>query len=439
MMLLKNDEFVLNGKAHKALGTSTLDHINKTGSMPDGGPGIGGRGLGFAGVFAAALAGMAAHAIQSTVTAKGTEAQSMGAMAIPGAAGMYGKIMLSGEQLANAATIMSVGKSMGGSTRDLIIGIMTAMQESGLRNLDYGDRDSLGLFQQRPSMGWGTPQQIRTPSYAAKKFFEQELKVKGRENMPLTLVAQAVQRSAFPYAYAKWEDMARAVVSGTVFQGGGVAAPGAKVRPVSGPVSRDWYHHTNLPRATDFGVPTGTPVRAATSGQVVTSADLHGSPGNYGYRSYGRYIVIANGADKTLYAHLSSRNIAAGSSVRAGQVIGYSGNTGNSFGSHLHFETWRNGSTIPPGQFGIPGMKVGGYTLSDGIAMLHKNETVLTAPLSEQLKSGIQKIDQGTSNEYNVNVTFTGPVNSEIDVEKAVTRAIQKRESKLGRKRSISS
>jgi TP901 family phage tail tape measure protein len=442
MMLLKNDEFVVNGKAHKALGTDALDSLNKTGSLPGKGTGgIGGRGLGFVGAFAAALSGMSSKAIQTAIDTKGAQASAMAAdmMAIPGAAGMYGKIMLSGEQLANAATIMSVGKSMGGTTRDLIIGIMTAMQESGLRNLDYGDRDSLGLFQQRPSMGWGTPEQIRTPSYAAKKFFQQELKVKGREKMAPTLVAQAVQRSGFPYAYAKWEDMARAIVTGTVFQGGGnVAATGGKARPVSGPVSRDWYHHSNLPRATDFGVPVGTPVHAATGGQVVTSTDLHGGPGNGGYRSYGRYIVIQNGADRTLYAHLSSRNIAAGSNVRPGQLIGYSGNTGNSTGPHLHFETWRGGVDIPPGKFGIPGLNTGGFTMNDGLAMLHKNEAVLTAPLTEQLKSGIQKIDQGSTNEYNVNVTFTGPVNSEIDVEKAVTRAIQKRESRLGRKRSIS-
>jgi murein DD-endopeptidase MepM/ murein hydrolase activator NlpD len=337
---------------------------------------------------------------------------------------------------------MSVGKSMGGTTRDLIIGIMTAMQESGLRNLNYGDRDSLGLFQQRPSQGWGTPEQIRTPSYAAKKFFQQELKVKGRNDMPLTAVAQAVQRSGYPYAYARWEDMARAIVSGTAFQGNGFSNTNAKGwrKPLSSyRISQEWNpHHGGI----DLATGTGSPVYAANAGTVVTSADLHGSnPYNSSpYRSYGRYVVIDHGGQSSLYAHLSQRYATAGQKVGAGARIGLSGSTGNSTGPHLHFETRGPGGF--PGfnpKSVIPGLKTGGYTMNDGLAMLHKNEVVLTAPLTEQLKSGIQKIDQGSTNSYNVNVTFTGPVNSEIDVEKAVTRAIQKRESKLGRKRSIGS
>ncbi len=440
MMLLKNDEFVVNGKAHKALGTQALDHLNKNGALPNAGPNTGGRGLGFAGAFAAAIAGASAKAIQTAVQTKGAQATATDALAIPGSAGMYGNINLSSEQLQNAATIMSVGKSMGGNTRDLVIGIMTAMQESTLRNLDYGDRDSLGLFQQRPSMGWGTPEQIRTPSYAARKFFEQELKVKNRDKMAPTLVAQAVQRSALPYAYAKWESMARAIVSGTTFQSNGFAntnltgwrKPASNYR-----VSQEWNpSHGGM----DLALPTGSPIKAANAGTVVTSADLHGSnPYNSSpYRSYGRYIVIDHGGKSTLYAHLSQRYARAGQKVGAGATIGASGSTGNSTGPHLHFETRGPGGF--PGfnpRSLIPGLKVGGFTLNDGLAMLHKNETVLTAPLSEQLKSGIQRIDQGSTNEYNVNVTFTGPVNSEIDVEKAVTRAIQKRESKLGRKRNI--
>lgn len=439
LMLLKNDEFVVNGRAHKAMGTDALDQLNKTGAMPA----IGGRGLGFAGAFAAALAGMSSKAIQTAVETKGAQASMTDVMAIPGAAGLYGKIMLTGEQLANAATIMSVGKSMGANSRDLMVAIMTAMQESSLRNLTGGDRDSLGLFQQRPSMGWGTREQILDPRYAAKKFFQQELKVKGRDKMPLTLVAQAVQRSGLPYAYAKWEDMARAIVSGTVFQANGAFTntnlKGWRKPLTSYQISQEWNpRHGGI----DLATPTGSRVYAANAGTVVTSADLHGSnPYNTSpYRSYGRYIVIDHGGKSTLYAHLSQRYAKAGQRVGAGAMIGLSGSTGNSTGPHLHFETRGPGGF--PGfnpKSIIPGLKVGGYTLNDGLAMLHRNETVLTAPLSEKLKSGIQKIDQGTSNEYNVNVTFTGPVNSEIDVEKAVTRALQKRESKLGRKRSIGS
>jgi TP901 family phage tail tape measure protein len=440
MMLLKNDEYVLNGKAHKMLGTSTLDRINK-GDVGTGGIG-GAEGLGLTGMYAAAAEGMFEAAADMAIQAAGNNAMGFGidGMAIAGKAGMYGNVRLSNEQLSNAATIIGVGKSLGASVRDNIIAIMTAMQESTLRNLNYGDRDSVGLFQQRNA--WGSFADRTNPSKSARMFFlggaagqRGLFDFPNRGKMSLAQAAQAVQVSAFPSAYAKWEDMARAVVSGTSFQPfGGVGGTGAKQRPVSGPISRSYANHSNLPRATDFGVATGTPVRAAMNGVVTTSADLRS--GN-GYRSYGRYIVIQNANEKTLYAHLSERGVGNGRQVRAGQLIGYSGNTGNSSGPHLHFETWRNGKTVSPGSFGIPGMKDGGFTMSDGYAMLHKNEAVLTAPLTEQLKSGIQNIDQGVNNDYNVNVNFYGPVNSEIDVEKAVTTALNRRDSKLGRSRSI--
>ncbi|URQ04653.1 tape measure protein [Streptomyces phage Emma1919] len=434
MMLLKNDEYVLNGKAHKALGTKNLDKLNQSG----GRYGIGGAsdGLGMLGVFAAGMEGMYEAAAEMAIQAAGNNAMGFGidGMGIPGQAGMYGGIKLNSEQMKNAATIIGVGKGMGATQSDLIVSIMTAMQESTLRNLRYGDRDSLGLFQQRPSQGWGTPEQILNPSYAARKFFEGLLAMKGRHKLSLTQQAQAVQRSAYPDAYAKWQAMAQQVVAATGFQPFGGVGGGKKQRPVNSGISRSYANHSNLPRATDFASPVGTPVRSAMNGMVTVSKDLRG-PG--GYYSYGKYIAVEGNGEKTLYAHLSGRNVRAGQQVRAGQLIGYSGNTGNSSGPHLHFETWRGGRTVSPGAFGIPGMKTGGFTLNDGLAMLHKNETVLTAPLSEQLKSGIQNIDQGVNNEYNVSITFAGPVNSELDIERAVTKAINKRESKLGRNRSI--
>ena len=119
---------------------------------------------------------------------------------------------LSEEQMRNARIINDVGLKMGIPERGRIIAIATAMQESTLRNLNYGDRDSLGLFQQRPSQGWGSADQITDPQYAATKFYEGLLKVKGWENMTVAQAAQAVQRSAFPDAYAKWEHMATQIV-----------------------------------------------------------------------------------------------------------------------------------------------------------------------------------------------------------------------------------
>lgn len=94
---------------------------------------------------------------------------------------------------------------MGASQRDIQIALMTAMQESSLRNLNYGDRDSLGLFQQRPSQGWGTRAQVTDPSYASRKFYEALLRDGSRNSRSLTQAAQRVQRSAFPNAYAKHE------------------------------------------------------------------------------------------------------------------------------------------------------------------------------------------------------------------------------------------
>ncbi|MCX2183580.1 hypothetical protein KV205_24070 [Streptomyces sp. SKN60] len=109
------------------------------------------------------------------------------------------------EQASNAATIAAVGTGRGLPERAVTIALATALQESGLRNIEHGDRDSLGLFQQRPSMGWGTPEQILDPVYSSGKFYEGLEKVPGYSRLPLTVAAQKVQRSGFPQAYAKHE------------------------------------------------------------------------------------------------------------------------------------------------------------------------------------------------------------------------------------------
>ncbi|MFH9723999.1 hypothetical protein ACH4M4_13705 [Streptomyces sp. NPDC017254] len=109
------------------------------------------------------------------------------------------------EQASNAATISAVGTTRGLPERAVTIALATALQESALRNIEHGDRDSLGLFQQRPSMGWGTPAQIMDPVYSAGKFYEGLEKVRGYSRLPLTVAAQKVQKSGFPQAYAKHE------------------------------------------------------------------------------------------------------------------------------------------------------------------------------------------------------------------------------------------
>jgi len=117
------------------------------------------------------------------------------------------------EQAGNAAIIVGESIRRGLPARAASIALVTAWQESSLRNLDYGDRDSLGLFQQRPSQGWGTPEQIMDPWYASGKFYDELVKVKDWQTAALGDVAQAVQRSAFPDAYAKHESAARAWAS----------------------------------------------------------------------------------------------------------------------------------------------------------------------------------------------------------------------------------
>jgi cell wall-associated NlpC family hydrolase len=119
---------------------------------------------------------------------------------------------LSDEQRRNAATIIGVARDMGAPPRAWLIALATAMQESTLRNIYYGDRDSLGLFQQRPSQGWGSPTEVTDPIYATRIFIERLLEVPGWEVMPVTVAAQTVQRSAFPNAYAKWEGLAAELV-----------------------------------------------------------------------------------------------------------------------------------------------------------------------------------------------------------------------------------
>jgi cell wall-associated NlpC family hydrolase len=119
---------------------------------------------------------------------------------------------LDASQLGNARTIIGVGLTLGVPRRGLVVALATAMQESTLRKLAYGDRDSVGLFQQRPSSGWGSVAELTTPEIAARKFYTALLQVPGWEAMPVTVAAQRVQRSAFPLAYAKWEALATALV-----------------------------------------------------------------------------------------------------------------------------------------------------------------------------------------------------------------------------------
>jgi hypothetical protein len=117
------------------------------------------------------------------------------------------------EQAENASIIAGIGVARGLPARAVSIALATAYQESDIRNLDHGDRDSLGLFQQRPSQGWGTASQVQDPFYATNAFYDALEQVDGYQDMPITEAAQEVQRSAFGGAYADHEADARALAS----------------------------------------------------------------------------------------------------------------------------------------------------------------------------------------------------------------------------------
>jgi hypothetical protein len=133
-----------------------------------------------------------------------------------GLEGAQSRIPLDDAQLANAKAIIEEAKKIGVGERGAVIGVATALQESKLYNLghlgDANDYDSQGLFQQRPSSGWGTPEEVTDPQYASAAFFNALKNVGGWQDLPLTAAAQTVQVSAYPYAYAQWEEQAADIV-----------------------------------------------------------------------------------------------------------------------------------------------------------------------------------------------------------------------------------
>lgn len=140
-----------------------------------------------------------------------------GGMAASGAlkAGSYGGYTIDSQQAGYAVMIYNTAVSLGGTTRDAMVGIMTAMTESSLQNLPGGSADSLGLFQQRPSQGWGTIAQIMNPQYAARTFFQRLLALGNRNTLSPQMEAQSVQRSGTPDGsnYARYQNFATQIVN----------------------------------------------------------------------------------------------------------------------------------------------------------------------------------------------------------------------------------
>lgn len=208
-------EYVIDKNTHAALGTDFFDGLKTLGRHAGGPVGIGGLGM-------AMMAGMMSGAVTNQIRVAGKKQQSAGfgggifgmfANGVPGV-GSYQNI--NDDAMRNAAIILAVGKAMGATGRDLITSIAVALVESHLHNLPYGDRDSLGLFQQRPSQGWGTPQQIMDPKYSAHAFFASLMRYPQRAQWPIGKAAQIVQRSAYPEIYYGTVPQARKIVSQTL-------------------------------------------------------------------------------------------------------------------------------------------------------------------------------------------------------------------------------
>jgi hypothetical protein len=164
-------------------------------------------------LLALLAASLLAAAVALAVAGTGlTRPRSSCAAATVGSA-TVGGVSVDAGQLANARIIYAVGAALGLPQRAEIVALATAMQESDLQNLPYGTADSLGLFQQRPSEGWGTVAQIMDPVTSARAFYEALVKVGDWQALPVTEAAQAVQRSQFPDAYGQWQPMATQLVA----------------------------------------------------------------------------------------------------------------------------------------------------------------------------------------------------------------------------------
>jgi murein DD-endopeptidase MepM/ murein hydrolase activator NlpD len=278
----------------------------------------------------------------------------------------YGK-----EQIRNAAIIVNIGKEMRLPPRAWVIAVATAMQESRLTSLGHlgarNDHDSQGLFQQRPSAGWGTPAQVRDPEYASRKFYEKLKTVKGWETTALTQAAQRVQRSAYPNAYAKHETTAAQIVNlltngaanqavdsiTTVCAASNQIAASGYTNPVTAVVGSGFRTAARpTHQGVDLIIGTGAPIVSVASGVVSVvkcdddrrgrqSCDVAGYPGKGGC---GWMVEIVHAGNvMTRYCHLVERpSVRIGQQVTAGERIGRVGSSGNSSGPHLHFEVHLN-------------------------------------------------------------------------------------------------
>lgn len=320
-------------------------------------------------------------------------------------------------QVGNAAALIRAGQATKMPPRAWVIAIATALQESGLRNMandndDYPevkristalphdavghDHDSVGLIQQRPDEGdgtWGPVKDLMQPEIAGKKFYVALTDVPGWQDMTLTRAAQKVQHSAYPSAYAKWEDEAARLVdalSGGAAKTAATAATvgkcaadepakqvvtsGGWINPVDAPIGSGFGPRSGrLHAGVDLSTSRGKPIVAAAAGTVIKmECDKHeigyncnrdGSPSTPGC---GWHLYIRHAGNViTHYCHMLRQPlVAVGDQVKAGQQVGVVGTSGHSSGPHLHFEVHLRGDSTNGGAINpVPFMKARGAPL----------------------------------------------------------------------------
>jgi murein DD-endopeptidase MepM/ murein hydrolase activator NlpD len=242
-------------------------------------------------LFSAPLVAVLALIFSVVIVLDPAAAPATAAACTPSTPSAIRGIRLDKQQLRVATQIIQVGRRLHVPPRGWVVGLATAMQESGLRPLPFGDRDSLGVFQQRSS--WSTTAARLDPVRSAEMFYTGGqagqsglLDVKGWKRLAVTEAAQAVQRSAYPDAYARWEPLAVALVKRLAHIDASCPASGGWSSPLGnasyvltagfGDCGRHWSHcHTGQ----DFAVPTGTPV-TSVGGGVVTFAGWDGAYGS---------------------------------------------------------------------------------------------------------------------------------------------------------------
>ena len=282
----------------------------------------------------------------------------------------------SGDQLKNAAAIMNAAQTLGLTEQGQILGVMTAMGESGLRDLNYGDQagpDSRGLFQQRDNGAWGSLSDRMDPTISGTNFFTALIKVTGWESLDPTIAAHKVQGNADPFYYTPYFPKAQNVVSGlsggavavgtatagttgaTAVTGGcgngSIALPlarafdmtsnfGPRTQPVEGASS--WHPANDLQTRISgtssgaSGYSCGSPIYAVQPGTVTVAADYT--------------VSIKEPAGYTIsYLHMYRQDmlVKPGDSITQGQQIALVGRNGPSTGCHLDLRINADGSTDP--------------------------------------------------------------------------------------------